>query len=198
MAKWIILSLFVFSVSIGVSSDAYARSRHSRPHFSFRFPLPLKRSAEPTPSYTKPIYQHKEHPLPRIYSVEKPLIDDAGIFRPLNIQKSYYRPAFYKYDQEKNQYSTPNVLHADARAVSTRRSLAVEIDGQIYYYNDGFFYKESGKHFIVVPPIINSIVETIPQGSANIGRGSHYEYNGVYFRKVPQGYQVVRSPMRAM
>jgi hypothetical protein len=122
------------------------------------------------------------------------LINDAGIFRPLNIQPKSYRPVFYSYDQEKNQYSTPNVLHADAKSVSIRRSLAVEIDGQIFYYNDGFFYKESGKHFIVVPPVINSIVQKIPQGSVNIGPGSHYEYNGVYFRKVPQGYQVVALP----
>ncbi len=205
MAKWIILSLFVFSITLYAPSDAYARRSSSSGHshgrssrLSFQFPLPLHKShsrpANPAPTYNRPIYVKKDYPLPRVYSLKKPLVDDARIYRPLFIRKKSYHPAgFYRYDHEKDEYSTARILHADSQVALAGRYLSVEIDGEIFYYNDGFFYKEEGKHFIVVPPVVNSIVPRIPKSSANIGFNSH-EYNGIYYRKISQGYQVVGSP----
>ncbi len=207
MTRRIILSLFVISVFVCASSDAHARgsmsfhsSSGSHGHSHGRTPvfrsfLPGYKShsrlPESTTTYTKSIYRYKEQPLPRVYTLEKPLINDAGIFRPFNIRREYSQLDFYRFDPKKDQYAVPNVLHADARAASAHRSITIEMNGQIFYYNDGFFYKESGEHFIVVPPVINSIVPTIPQGSTNVG--SHYEYNGIYFRRINQDYQVVRA-----
>ncbi len=204
MTKWITLYLFFFSVCLYMPRDAYARGYHSRSHGHSHGRTPtmhrLKpyKNSKPTESrsrYTYPIYQSKKQSLPRIYTLERPLIDDAGIYRPLNIS-SKYQLDFYRYDHKKDQYSTPSLLHADTRAASIRRSLAIEINGEIFYYNDGFFYKESGEHLIVVPPVINSFVQKIPKGSSNVGiTGSHYEYNGIYFKRVSQGYQVVGLPV---
>ncbi len=204
MSKWIILSLFVFSATLYAPSEAYARRSSSHGHSHgrtprFQFPLPSYKShsrpANPAPTYNRPIYVKKGYPLPRIYSLEKPLVDDPAIYRPLNIRRQTSRMAFYRYDEAKDQYIVPRVLHADTKDVLNRRSMSVEINGQVFYYRDGFFYKKDGEHIIVAPPVINSVVETIPKSSTNVGiSGNHYEHNGIYFKKLLQGYQVVGRP----
>ncbi len=207
MAKWIILSLLILSLSGFAAVDAHARrsSYHSHSHargpsFNFRFPLPSYRShsrqAQQIPVYyKKPINQQKERPLPRVYTVQKPLIDDARIYRPLVIRKQKsYQPDFYRYDKENDQYFAPNLLHVGGKFVLTRRSIPIEINGNIFYYNDGFFYKELGQNFVVVSPVINSIVKTIPRARTSVGTAGHYEHNGIYYKRVPQGYQVIEMP----
>ena len=69
---------------------------------------------------------------------------------------------------------------------------------EIYYYSNGAFYQKLNllQQYIVVPPPIGAIVDTIPQGYQLMlidGR-TLYEDQGIYYRRVLEGYKVIFPP----
>jgi len=65
-----------------------------------------------------------------------------------------------------------------------------------YYYQGGLFYRPQRHNYIVVPPPSGAVVYQIPAqyNQVIIDGVVYYTYNGVYYSRVPQGFQVVQPP----
>ncbi len=66
-----------------------------------------------------------------------------------------------------------------------------------YYYGDGVFYRHVGISYIVSAPPIGFVVTSLPDYQVvAINGDTYFVYNGVYYRQVPTGYEVVsESPI---
>ena len=65
-----------------------------------------------------------------------------------------------------------------------------------YYYHGGSFYRPQHHRYVVVPPPSGAVVYQIPAqyNQVVIDGVVYYTYNGVYYSRVPQGFQVVQPP----
>jgi hypothetical protein len=65
-----------------------------------------------------------------------------------------------------------------------------------YYYDSGLFYRPYQREYIVVPPLSGAVVYQIPAqyNQVVIDGVVYYTYNGVYYTRVAQGFQVIQPP----
>ena len=75
-------------------------------------------------------------------------------------------------------------------------SISIGFGGGKYYYGSGLFYRTYQHQYVVVPPPAGVVVYSIPAqyNQVVIDGMIYYTYNGVYYTRVPQGYQVVQPP----
>jgi hypothetical protein len=75
-------------------------------------------------------------------------------------------------------------------------SISIGFGGGKYYYGAGLFYRPYQHKYIVVPPPAGVVVYSIPPqyNQVIIDGVIYYTYNGVYYTRVPQGFQVVQPP----
>ena len=70
---------------------------------------------------------------------------------------------------------------------------------EIFYYQNGVFYQKSmiDQQYMVVPPPIGALVYSIPRGYQlmMIDGVPYYFYDGVFYRRVLEGYRVVVPPV---
>ena len=80
--------------------------------------------------------------------------------------------------------------HAPAKYVP------VVVRGQRYFFGDGIFYRQGLRGYIAVQAPIGAVIVSLPIGSDTVmvGRMGYNVYGGVYYRHVPQGYEVVEKP----
>jgi len=74
----------------------------------------------------------------------------------------------------------------------------VIVASEVFYYNDGNFYKlEYSEALVPVQAPLNAVVDKVPLSSARLKvKGiTYYVFNGIYFRKVDGGYLVVAPPV---
>lgn len=66
------------------------------------------------------------------------------------------------------------------------------VNGKIYYYDDGVFYRKSRGRYNIVPPPVGAVISWLPRGYKTVhDRGERYYYvNGTYYRKARSGYEV--------
>ncbi len=62
-----------------------------------------------------------------------------------------------------------------------------------YHYNNGIFYQAKGRHWIVVRPAIGAVVAGLTAAAifVTVSGNPYYLCEGIYYRKVPAGYEVV-------
>jgi uncharacterized protein YraI len=62
-----------------------------------------------------------------------------------------------------------------------------------YHYGNGIFYQAKGRHWIVVRPPIGAVVAGLAATAilVTVSGSPYYLYEGIYYRKVPAGYEVV-------
>lgn len=80
--------------------------------------------------------------------------------------------------------------HAPARYVP------VAVKDRQYFFLDGIFYRPGLNSYIAVQAPLGAIVLSLPIGAYDVAvGGSKYSvYGGVYYRHVPNGYEVVKKP----
>lgn len=69
----------------------------------------------------------------------------------------------------------------------------VRVGNTNYHYRNGIFYLAKGRHWVVVRPPIGAIVTTLTTAAilVTISGIPYYLCEGIYYRKVPAGYEVV-------
>ena len=62
-----------------------------------------------------------------------------------------------------------------------------------YHYAKGFFYRPKGHHWVVVHPPIGAVVAALSATAmlVTVSGAQYYLCEGVYYKKVPAGYEVV-------
>lgn len=106
----------------------------------------------------------------------------------------HWRP---RYNYYQNGYHIYPYMYAPTVYMSSSYT-PVTYTGGTYYYDQGVFYQDLGTSgYAAVPPPVGAVVSTLPTGSIQISsRGeTYYIFNQVYYKQVPQGYQVV-EPVR--
>jgi hypothetical protein len=113
----------------------------------------------------------------------------AGILTALT-SAARAQPAYYPAEY-------PYVL-SQPIAVLPSGFLTIVAGDAIYYYNKGIFFQKDiiDQQYVVVPPPIGAVIYRIPQGyQLMIIRGiPYYEYGGVFYKRVLEGYQVINPP----
>lgn len=102
----------------------------------------------------------------------------------------------FNYYQER--YAYPYVL-SEPIDVLPPGFITIIVGGVTYYYCSGVFYQKDAREgkYLVVPPPIGAVVYTIPRGYQMmvVDRMVLYVYDGVYYRRTLEGYQVVGPPV---
>jgi hypothetical protein len=76
-------------------------------------------------------------------------------------------------------------------------AISIGFGKQSYFYESGLFYRSHRqREYIVVPPPSGIVVYALPAqyNQVVIDGTVYYTYNGVYYSRVAQGYQVVPPP----
>jgi hypothetical protein len=77
-------------------------------------------------------------------------------------------------------------------------TITIGLGQETYYYSNGVFYQKTVREqkYVMVPPPIGAVVFSIPQGYQFmlIDGASIYENEGVYYRRVLDGYRVIFPP----
>jgi hypothetical protein len=99
---------------------------------------------------------------------------------------NFYRHHYHLYPYI---YTTPVVTVSSAET-------PVMMNGNTYYYDQGTFYQNGDTGRFITPPPIGAVVTTLPPGAVQvvINDTNFYTYNGIYYKPLPQGYEVVEQP----
>jgi hypothetical protein len=85
-------------------------------------------------------------------------------------------------------------------AVLPERAITISVGDETYYYSHGSFYKmvERIQKYILVPAPIGAVVFKIPKGYQLmvIDGVSYYQYGGVFYKRVLDGYRVIYPPVQ--
>jgi hypothetical protein len=95
-------------------------------------------------------------------------------------------------------YGYPSVL-SQPIDVLPAGTITLFVGTEIYYYFNGIFFQKNvlEQQYFIVPPPIGAVVFNIPQGYQMVVLNgiSFYESAGVFYKRVLEGYKVVRPPV---
>lgn len=71
--------------------------------------------------------------------------------------------------------------------------------GKSYYYSAGRFYRPGNGGYITIVAPFGAVVPALPRGyvSFGIGISRYFYFEGIYYRHVDDGYEVVKKPKEA-
>lgn len=71
--------------------------------------------------------------------------------------------------------------------------------GKPYFYSGGRFYHSNNGAYVSIVAPLGAIVPALPDGYISFGIGSrrHFYFQGIYYRQVQNGYEVVEKPPEA-
>lgn len=72
-------------------------------------------------------------------------------------------------------------------------NVAVEQNGQKYFYNKGDFFIYNGGRFLLVMPPIGITIKTLPKTMEQAGNDRFYS-KGVFYKKIGAGYETIKHP----
>ena len=197
--------VFVFLVS-ALSGQARSENRgveRYAPTVHNNQPVQRPQLAHPTPAVHIESPMTRTHPsrsdqrvphqqvIPRVYAVREnqPVVNNRLFHRK---HHGNWHPAYNFYDNEYHFY--PYVTVASLVTLSPD-CIAVLYNGITYYYDQGSFYEDEGsaQGYVAVPPPIGIVVPTIYVAIHQhiINGVLYYSHNGVYYKPVRGGYQVV-------
>jgi hypothetical protein len=111
-------------------------------------------------------------------------------------------PDLYNTYQSSYYYNKPHtypLVISQPLAVLPPGSTTVIVGPQTFFYHEGIFFQKSmrDQKYVVVPPPIGAVVHAIPEGFQMIMQQglALYEYNGVYYRRVLEGFKVIPPPV---
>ncbi len=114
---------------------------------------------------------------------------------------SLYNPsvAFARGDRDKRHQDYPHSRSYPYGRLTVdmpHGAVSIGFGSHKYYYNSGLFYWPHETQYIVVPPPSGIVVYALPSqyNKVVVDGVVYYTYNGVYYSRVSQGYQVVQPP----
>jgi hypothetical protein len=107
--------------------------------------------------------------------------------------REWHHPRYNYYHHEYHLY--PYVYVSPTVYVASP-SEPVTAQGSSYYYDQGTFYENKGQQYSPTPPPIGTVVASVPEGCSQIviQNQAYCLYNGIYYKAVSGGYQVVAPP----
>ena len=114
------------------------------------------------------------------------------------VQDSY---AVFSQQQNEGYSSSPPYPYILSQpvAVLPQGAITIGVGDEIYYYSLGSFYKmiELIQEYVLVPPPIGAVIFTIPKDYQLmlIDGVSYYQYGGVFYKRVLDGYRVIYPPV---
>lgn len=113
--------------------------------------------------------------------------------------------SFWKRGHDRgNRYGYPHSSHypyGHVRPSLSRGYVEIGFSGSKYFYNTGIFYRQGPRlDYVVVPPPQGVVVYALPdeRNRVIVDRVTYYTYNGVYYTRVPEGYEVVQPPAQVI
>jgi len=119
------------------------------------------------------------------------------------------RHGYYRYDNDNFAYRAvgpvvvvnrivtvnPVVPVIPATAVPDRFE-TVDVNGETYYYNNGFFYQLIDDQLTAVPASLGAVVSSVPQGCQIVVADgvNYFVWGGIYYKQMDQGFEVVEPP----
>ena len=123
----------------------------------------------------------------------------AILILSVTIDKNVHASLLEELGQELNQRNPPYpyVISVPIQTLP-EGSVAIGVGEETYYFDKGNFYLMVMRlqKYVMVPPPIGAIVSSIPETYQLmlIEGASYYLYNGVFYKRVLEGFKVIYPP----
>ena len=195
--KPIFLMIILLAIPVSAYADWSNTGMHPAlsPNFSPSIRVEPQHHFQPVQS-PQPVHQNTPTAVNRPQAVrhDQPVRHDKAAERHASVAPGYFRRDADYYGHSGVNFSYSEI---DPAVEVPDGFETIDVDGQMYYYNDGVFYQQEGDQLVIIPPVLGAVVDSIPTDYQIVmADGTHYLFTkGVFYQRVDEGFEVVEPPV---
>ncbi len=97
--------------------------------------------------------------------------------------------------------NTKEVVFGNIPALETMHAMegniAVEHNGQKYFYNNGDYFLYNGGRYLLILPPTGVTIKSLPKTMEQVGDATFFE-KGIFYKKAGADYEVIKHPLGAV